>query len=93
MLADQKLSGYRFPLSVISHAVWLYHRYAMSYWDVEELLFERGIEVSREFIRTWCINFSDEFAQHLPGGVLSGIWTRSGYCRRIPASSTGHSIL
>ena len=65
MLTDQKLPGYRFPLSVIGHAVWLYHRYALSYRDVEELLFERGIEVSRESIRTWCINFSGEFAQNL----------------------------
>jgi len=65
VLTDQKLPGYRFPLSVIGHAVWLYHRYALSYRDVEELLFERSIEVSRESIRTWCINFSGEFAQNL----------------------------
>jgi len=65
VLTDQKLPGYRFPLSVIGHAVWLYHRYALSYRDVEELLFERGVEVSRESIRTWCINFSGEFAQNL----------------------------
>ena len=65
MLTDQKLPGYRFPLSVIGHAVWLYHRYALSYRDVEELLFERGIDVSRESIRTWCINFSGELAYNL----------------------------
>ena len=62
MLINQKLPGYRFPLSIIGHAVWLYHRYALSYRDVEELLFERGIDVSRESIRTWCITFSGEFA-------------------------------
>ena len=65
MPTDQKLPGYRFPLSVIGHAVWLSHRYPLSDRDVEELLFERGIEVSRESIRTWCINFSDEFAHNL----------------------------
>ncbi len=65
MLTDQKLPGYRCPLSVIGHAVWLYHRYALSYRDVEELLFERGIDVSRESIRTWSVNFSSEFAQNL----------------------------
>jgi putative transposase len=43
LLTDQKLPGYRFPLSIIGHAVWLYHRYALSDRDVEELLFERGI--------------------------------------------------
>ncbi len=55
VLTDQKLPGYRFPLSVIGHAVWLYHPYALSDWDVEELLFERSFEVSRESIRIWCI--------------------------------------
>jgi putative transposase len=43
LLTDQKLPGYRFPLSIIGHAVRLYHRYALSDRDVEELLFERGI--------------------------------------------------
>jgi len=43
VLTDQKLHGYRFPLSIISHAIWLYHRYTLSYRDVEELLLERGI--------------------------------------------------
>jgi len=62
---DLKLPGYRFPLPIIGHAVWLYHRFTLSYRDVEELLFERGIEVSRESIRTWCLNFSEEFAQGL----------------------------
>lgn len=65
MPLDQKLLGYRFPLSVIGYAVWLYHRYALSYRDVEEILFERGIGVSRESIRTWCIQFSQAFAQGL----------------------------
>ena len=65
MLTDQKLHGYRFPLSIISHAVWLYHRYTLSYRDVEELLLERGIQVSRESIRTWCKKFSKEFARGL----------------------------
>ena len=65
MLTDQKLPGYRFPLSLIGHAVWLYHRYTLSYRDVEELLLERGIQVSRESIRTWCKKFSEEFARGL----------------------------
>jgi putative transposase len=65
LLTDQKLPGDRFPLSIIGYAVWLYHRYPLSYRDVEELLFERGIRVSRASIRTWCINFSDEFARGL----------------------------
>jgi len=64
-LTDQKLPGYPFSLSGICHAVWLSHRYALSYRDVKELLFERGIEVSCESTRTWCSNFSGAFAHNL----------------------------
>ncbi|MVN89495.1 IS6 family transposase [Deinococcus sp. HMF7620] len=65
MLNGQKLPGYRFPLEVIGYAVWLYHRFTLSYRDVEELLLERGIAVTRESIRTWSIEFGDVFAQGL----------------------------
>ena len=65
MLSDQRLPGYRFPLALIGYAVWLYHRFTLSDRDVEELLLERGITVTRESIRTWCIKFSDLFAQGL----------------------------
>ncbi len=65
MLSRQKLLGYRFPLEVIGYAIWLYHRFTLNYRDVEELLLERGITVTRESIRTWCIKFSDLFAQGL----------------------------
>nr|WP_161884249.1 IS6 family transposase [Deinococcus alpinitundrae] len=64
-MSDQKLPGYRFPLAVIGYAVWLYHRFTLSYRDVEELLLERGICVTRESIRAWCIKFSDLYAQGL----------------------------
>ncbi len=47
----------------MGYAVWLYHRLPLSDRDVEELLLERGICVTRESIRTWCINFGDQFAQ------------------------------
>ncbi len=43
--------GYRFPAEIISHAVWLYFRFLLSYRDVEELLPERGIAVSYETVR------------------------------------------
>ena len=65
MLSGQKLRGSRCPLDVIGYAVWLYHRFTLSYRNVEELLLERGIGVTRESIRTWCITFSDLFAQGL----------------------------
>ena len=44
---------HRLPPEIISHAVWLYHRYCLSFRDVEDLLAERGIIVSHETIRQW----------------------------------------
>ena len=49
--------GYRFPAEIISHAVWLYYRFRLSFRDVDDLLAQRGIEVSYETIRQWCENF------------------------------------
>lgn len=57
--------GFRFPPEVISQAVWLYHRFALSFRDVEELLFERGIQVSYEAIRLRCERFGPEYARRL----------------------------
>ena len=46
--------GHRFPHEIISHGVWLYHRFSLRFRDVEELLAKRGIIVSYETIRQWC---------------------------------------
>ncbi len=54
---------HRFPKVIISHAIYLYHRFTMSYRDVQELLFQKGIEVSHETIRTWCSKFGLDLAQ------------------------------
>ena len=48
------LSCYRFPPEIISYAVWLYHRFCLSFRDVEELLAERGVTISYETVRQWC---------------------------------------
>ena len=53
---------HRFPPEIISHAVWLYHRFALSFRDVEDLLAERGIIVSYEAIRHWCQKFGPTYA-------------------------------
>ena len=50
-------SGYRFPSTIIAHAVLLYHRFTLSFRDVEDLLAERGITVTYETIRQWCLTF------------------------------------
>ena len=48
-----RLKGFRYPREVIAYAVWAYHRFALSTADVEDLLAERGVIVSREAIRLW----------------------------------------
>lgn len=73
--------GYRFPPDIISHAVWLYHRFCLSFRDVEDLLAERGIIVSYETIRQWCQKFGAEYARHSSDDraawVTLGTWTNS----------------
>lgn len=63
--ASESPKGYRFPKLVISHAVYLYHRLPISYRDVQELLFKRGIEVSHETVRAWCAKFGPGLAEAL----------------------------
>ena len=56
---------YRFPTDIISYAVWLYYRFNLSHRDIEDLLAERGIVVSYESIRLWCIKFGFKYARRL----------------------------
>ena len=57
--------GYRFPSEIISHAVWLYHRFCLSFRDVEDLLAQRGVTVTYETIRHWCQTFGPAYARRL----------------------------
>ncbi len=57
--------GYRFPKLIISYAVYLYHRFLLSYRDVQELLFERGVNISHETVRVWCAKFGPDMAEAL----------------------------
>ena len=68
--------GHRFPKAVISHAVWLYHRFSLSYREVEELLAVRGVGVSYETIRKWCLKFPSTYAKKLrkSAGRLGDNW-------------------
>jgi putative transposase len=64
---------HRFPSEIIRHTVWLYYRFCLSYRDVEDLLAQRGINVSYETVRRWCIRFGPVYANRLrrrsaPGG-------------------------
>ena len=65
-------AGYRFPAEVISHAVWLYFRFPLSLWMVDELLAARGIVVSHETVRQWALKFGQAFANQV--------------CRRLPCA-------
>jgi len=56
---------HRFPPDIISYAVWLYFRFNLSHRDIEDLLAERGITVSREAIRLWCIKFGAIYTRRL----------------------------
>ena len=56
---------HRFPAEVICHAVWLYARFTLSFRDVEELLAERGLEVSNETVRRWFLKFGNGIAANL----------------------------
>src|SRR5262245_38013573 len=57
--------GDRFPAEIISHAVWLYYRFSLSYRDVEELMAERGIVLTYETVRQWCRTFGQHSANQL----------------------------
>ncbi|WP_415355647.1 IS6 family transposase [Halioglobus sp. Uisw_031] len=56
---------HRFPPDIISYAVWLYYRFNLSHRDIEDLLAERGITVSHESIRLWCIKFGAIYTRRL----------------------------
>ena len=61
----KRYKNHRFPAEIISHGVWLYFRLCLSYRDVEERLFTRGIIVTYEAIRQWCLQSGQLYANQL----------------------------
>ena len=57
--------GFRFPSEMISHAVWLYFRFSLSYRDGEDLLAQRGIILTYEMVRQWCLKVGQSYANEL----------------------------
>ncbi|MFD0229664.1 IS6 family transposase [Streptomyces hirsutus] len=57
--------GHRYPVEVISHCVWLYFRFPLSFREVEELMLQRGVLVSHETVRRWCMKFGQAYANGL----------------------------
>jgi transposase-like protein len=67
-MAEISYRRHRFPPVIIQHAVWLYLRFTLSYRDVEELLAERGLDVSYETVRSWVPKFAPIIARRLRCG-------------------------
>ena len=67
---------HRFPPEIISHAVWLYYRFCLSFRDVEDLLAQRSITVTYETVRQWCAKFGRDYARRLRRreGRLGDTW-------------------
>ena len=57
--------GHRFPPEIISHCVWLYFRFGLSFRDVEDMMAERGVVVSYESVREWCLKFGAAYAKRI----------------------------
>src|SRR6516164_6723389 len=64
-MAEISYRRHRFPPAVIQHAIWLYLRFTLSYRDVEELLAERGLDISYETVRYWVLKFGPVIARRL----------------------------
>ncbi|MCX4784175.1 IS6 family transposase [Streptomyces sp. NBC_01264] len=58
-------ANHRYPVEIISHCVWLYFRFPLSFREVEEMMLERGVVVSYESIRRWCRKFGQAYANAL----------------------------
>src|SRR6266478_4484294 len=71
---------HRFPAEIISHCVWLYFRFTLSFRDIEEMLAMRGVFLSYETVREWCLKFGQTYANGLrhrsPRLATSGTWMR-----------------
>jgi putative transposase len=74
--ARSRYHGHRFPPEIIGYAVWVYHRFCLSFREVEDLLAERGIIVSYEAIRQWCWKFGPDYTRRLKKkqGRLGDTW-------------------
>src|SRR6202521_438868 len=64
-MAQLSYSRHRFPSEIIQHAIWLYLRFTLSYRDVEDLLAERGLDLSYETVRRWVLKFGPSIARKL----------------------------
>ena len=82
---------HQFPPDIIRHAVWLYLRFTLSFRDVEDLLAERGLDVSYETVRRWVMKFGPLFAKELRrrGHRPTSKWHLDEMAVLIPAGNSG----
>lgn len=75
-MSELSYARHRFSPSIIQRAVWLYFRFPLSFRDVEEMLAERGIDVSYETIRRWILKFGPAIAAKIKSRRVqpSGTW-------------------
>jgi putative transposase len=66
--------GYRYPVEIISYCVWLYHRFPLSFREVEEMMMERGMIVSYETIRAWCRTFGSDLRERAASPSAPARW-------------------
>ncbi|MER6113983.1 IS6 family transposase [Streptomyces hirsutus] len=64
-IVSPSYKGHRYPIAVISHCVWRYFRFPLSFREVEELMLQRGVLVSHETVRRWCATFGQTYANGL----------------------------
>ena len=65
---------HQFPPAIIRHAVWLYVRFTLSYRDVDDLLAERGLDVSYETVRRWVLKFGPLLVENLAVHAHPTLW-------------------
>jgi hypothetical protein len=77
-MAEISYRRHRFPPAIIQHAVWVYLRFSLSYRDLEELLAERGLDISYETVRCWVLDrrSRDGYAGVVHGRAIAGTSTR-----------------
>lgn len=101
-----RLKGFQFPREIVAYAVWAYRRFALSTADVDDLLAERGVIVSRETVRLWINRFGCHFAtcirrdrpkpndkSHMDDGVITIGGKKSWLWRAIDADGDVLEIL
>ena len=64
-MGEVSYKGHRYPAEIIAHCVWLYHRFPLSFREVEELMLVRGVIITYETIRQWCAKFGPVYAAGL----------------------------